>query len=90
MAEESSPSMYKPFACGRDCHHDRYVIFTVRTWWGRKRWGIHDNHMGVNLTRLCKSFEAAESWRFTLAMMELRERQAIQQAPGLREMWTTR
>lgn len=75
MSDASTPQ-YEAFACGRRCHPDRYVVFTTRTWWGRKRWGIHDKHMGINLSRLRTSFEAAEMWRINLATMEMRERQS--------------
>jgi hypothetical protein len=81
VSKEQEPSTYKAFACGRRCHPDRYTVFTTRTWWGRKRWGVRDNHMGIRLTRLCSTFEAAERWRITLTMMEMRERQFAKQWP---------
>lgn len=75
MDDATPTPAYEPFTCGRLCHPDRYTVFATRTRWGRKRWGIRDNHMGINLTRLCTSSEAAELWRIHLATMELRERQ---------------
>ncbi|WP_331764825.1 hypothetical protein [Streptomyces sp. NBC_01238] len=74
MSNGTSVPEYEPFACGRRCHPDRYTVFATRTWWGSKRWGVRDNHMGIKLTRLRPSFETAESWRISLAMMELQER----------------
>ncbi|MGW0014600.1 hypothetical protein ACWDVX_33230 [Streptomyces tendae] len=74
MSEAPAKPQYETFACGRRCHPDRYTVFSTRKWWGRKRWGVHDNHMGVNLARLYMDFEAAESWRVRLATMEMRER----------------
>ncbi|MFD8488605.1 hypothetical protein [Streptomyces sp. NPDC059712] len=90
MSEKQEPSAYTTFACGYDCHWDRYTVFTTRTRFGMKRWGIRDNHMGIRLSKLCKSRYAAETWRISLATMELRERQAIRQAPGLRDLWNAR
>ncbi|MEV5451557.1 hypothetical protein [Streptomyces sp. NPDC052535] len=92
MANSRSNPPYETLACGRRCHPDRYVVFTTRTWWGRKRWGVHDNHMGVNLTRLYTDLEAAEDWRVRLAMMEHRERQhsdwlARRQGQGQSSTW---
>lgn len=75
MGDESASPQYEAFACGRDCHYDRYTVSAFRTWWGRKRWGVRDNHMEINLSRVVASVEAAEIWRINLAMMELRERQ---------------
>jgi hypothetical protein len=86
MSDGPSTPQYKPYACGYDCHWERYTIFTTRTRLGIKRWGIRDNHMGVKLPTLCKSQYAAEKWRIQLETMEIRERQAVRQAPGLRDL----
>ncbi|MCX4571541.1 hypothetical protein OOK48_35055 [Streptomyces viridodiastaticus] len=90
MSKKQEPSAYKLYACGYDCHPERYTVFTTRTRLGMKRWGIRDNHMDIRLSKLCKSRYAAEAWRISLATMEIRERQAIRQAPGLRDLWNTR
>lgn len=92
MNKALSDPQYETLACGRRCHPDRYEVFSTRTWWGRKQWGVHDNHMGANLTRLYMDFEAAESWRVRLATMEMRERHhadwlARHQGQGQRSTW---
>jgi hypothetical protein len=86
MSKKQEPSAYKLYACGYDCHWERYTIFTTRTPLGLKRWGIRDNHMGIRLSKLCKSRYSVETWRIQLATMEIRERQAVQRAPGLRDL----
>ena len=71
------PGFFEPrpvYACGYDCHPERYTVFTTRTRLGMKRWGIRDNHMNLRLSRLCKSKLAVEEWRIRLATMEWRER----------------
>ncbi|MET9053323.1 hypothetical protein ABZW50_19475 [Streptomyces bacillaris] len=90
MTEKQKPSAYTAFACSNECHPQRYSIFAKRTRFGLKRWGIHDNHLDAQLTRLCKSKYAAETWRGQLELMEIRERQAIRQAPALRDLWNPR
>jgi hypothetical protein len=69
---------YKAFACGDHCHPDRYTSFTTRTWFGRRRWGVFDQHLGSRLARLCNTSEALEHWMASLRTMELRERQSMQ------------
>ena len=69
---------YKAFACGDSCHPDRYTSFTTRTWFGRKRWGVVDQHLGIRLTRLCVDQEALYHWLVGLRTMELRERHAME------------
>ncbi|MGW7398118.1 hypothetical protein ACWGH7_16655 [Streptomyces cyaneofuscatus] len=90
MTEKQKPSAYTAFACSNECHPQRYSILATRTWYGLKRWCIHDTHMGVRLTKLCKNKYAAETWRGQLEIMEIRERQAIRQAPALRDLWAPR
>lgn len=67
---------YRAFVCSDDCHPNRYTSFTTRTWWGRKRWGVTDQHMGVHLSRLCRDQESLHHWLVALRTMELRERWA--------------
>lgn len=75
---------YKAFDCGDDCHPTRYATFTTRTWWGGKRWGVIDRHMGVRLRRRCTSSEDVEGWLGFLLRMELRERHAARPDRSLR------
>ncbi|MEU8469612.1 hypothetical protein AB0F30_17090 [Streptomyces sp. NPDC029006] len=75
MASASESGRYETFACGFDCHFDRYTVFTTRTRFGFKRWGVRDEHKGIALSRLCRSSVAVEEWRMSLTMMELRERE---------------
>jgi hypothetical protein len=81
---EPSTRPYKAFDCGDDCHPIRYAAFTTRTWWGSKRWGVTDRHMGVRLSRLCKSGDDVESWLGFLLRMEIRERRATEKRAGQR------
>ncbi|MFJ8677202.1 hypothetical protein [Streptomyces sp. NPDC093589] len=74
MSSEQEPNRYEPFACGYDCHPDRYTSFTKRTRLGQKRWGVRDNHMQVNLGRLCNGELELYHWLVSLRTMEIRER----------------
>jgi hypothetical protein len=79
MNGKPEPGTYKAFDCGRDCHPDRYTEFTTRTRLGRKRWGVRDNHMAMNLSRLCTDTLELYNWLVCLRTMELRERQYTEQ-----------
>ena len=83
MASKTDNAPYEAFACGRRCHPDRYKVFSRRTFYGIKRWGVYDSHMDVNLAKLCATRSEAESWRINLAMMELRERQYSESPEGV-------
>lgn len=74
MKNEPNRVPYRAFACGENCHPIRYTAFSTRTWFGRKRWGVFDRHIGVRLARTYKSREALHPWLMSLQRMELRER----------------
>lgn len=75
MASEHTAPSYRAFACGFDCHYERYTLFTRRNWLGIKRWGIHDQHLDVALPARRPTELAANEWRVWLELMELRERE---------------
>lgn len=74
MDAAQTSGTYRPFACGDDCHPVRYATFTIRTWFGRRRWGVTDQHMGRRLSLLHRDPEANHRWLVALQTMELRER----------------
>lgn len=78
MSSQQQSDGYRAFDCGDTCHPDRYTPFTTRTWFGRKRWGVTDQHMGVRLSRLCKDEESLHHWLVALRSMEVRERWSIE------------
>lgn len=81
MSRQGSAGTYKAFDCGDDCHENRYVSFTTRTWWGSRRWGVVDQHMEQRLTRICRDRLELYHWMAQLRTMELRERWAREDRP---------
>lgn len=61
--------------CGFHCHYERYALYCTQRGLGWKRWGVRDQHRGANLSRLFMTRRAADEWRVSLELGELRERE---------------